>query len=65
MANHLGLILLPSDEKNDFSTVLTDREKGLKLRNKISTNPIYVEAIKQWWPFYYNKGILDFDIYEN
>ena len=61
--NHLSLILLPSDKDSNIHTMMGESEEAKQFRQKILMNPAYVEAVQQWLPFYHNKGIFDFDIY--
>ena len=62
--NHLSLILLPSDKNSNLDTMMANNEAGIEFRKKLFTNPLYVEAIRQWLPFYHNKGIFDFEVYK-
>lgn len=61
--NHLPMVKLPSDKDNSLARHCRDDEIGREFRMKSYTNPRYIEAIKQLFPFYSNKGVFNFSDY--
>ncbi|XP_075145281.1 uncharacterized protein LOC142220178 [Haematobia irritans] len=55
---HLVLILLPSDKEASLLKLMQPGEEGDKFRMKAFTNPLYVRAVLDIFPFLYRRGIL-------
>lgn len=52
-------ILYPSDKDANMDNMMKPGPEGDKFRHKAFTNPIYVKAMKQFYPFLDNKGLFD------
>ena len=62
--NHLMVILLPTDKDSNIMTMMRDHEEGDRFRMKALTNPMFSEAMKDILPFFYRRGIFNFEDYE-
>ncbi|XP_073820525.1 uncharacterized protein [Musca autumnalis] len=62
--NHLPIVMLPSDKDSNIHNFSRQDEIGRKLRLKAYTNPLFVKAIKDIFPFYHQRGIFNFEDYE-
>lgn len=51
--------LFPSDKDANMETFMKPGPEGDAFRYKAFTNPIYVKAMLQFYPFLYNKGLFD------
>ncbi|KAM7360749.1 uncharacterized protein ACRADG_007461 [Cochliomyia hominivorax] len=63
--NHLPVLLLPNDNDTSIQKFCQPDEIGEQFRLKAFTNPRYVDAIRQLYPFYFNKGLFNFSDYDN
>ncbi|KAM7360750.1 uncharacterized protein ACRADG_007469 isoform 1-T2 [Cochliomyia hominivorax] len=52
-------ILYPSDKDANMDNFMKPGPEGDGFRYKCFTNPIYVKAMLQFYPFLYNKGVFD------
>ncbi|XP_017145362.1 uncharacterized protein LOC108157702 [Drosophila miranda] len=59
--NHLPLIKFPTDKDSNLHNVMREDEVGHKFRLRLFSNPSYVEAMKDLYPFFYNRGIFNFN----
>lgn len=62
--NHLAMIMLPNDNDSNINNFCRPDEQGIQFRMKAFTNPRYVEAMKQLFPFYHKRGLFNFSDYE-
>ncbi|TMW48474.1 hypothetical protein DOY81_006437 [Sarcophaga bullata] len=62
--NHLSQVLLPSNKDSSIQAYCRPDEIGEQFRMKAFTNPRYVEAMKQLFPFFYRKGLFRFTDYD-
>ncbi|KAM7362722.1 uncharacterized protein ACRADG_013291 [Cochliomyia hominivorax] len=62
--SHLNQVLLPSDKNCSIQTFCRTDEIGENFRMKAFTNPRYIEAMKQLFPFFYRKGLFHFSDYD-
>ncbi|SPP84314.1 uncharacterized protein LOC117585918 [Drosophila guanche] len=59
--NHLSIIKFPTDKDSNLHNVMREDEEGHKFRLRLFTNPSYGEAMKDPYPFFYNRGIFNFN----
>ncbi|KAL9888373.1 uncharacterized protein ACN427_008106 isoform 1-T3 [Glossina fuscipes fuscipes] len=52
-------VLLPSDKDANMDSMLKPGPEGDQFRFKAFTSPFYKQAMRQLYPFLYNKGIFD------
>lgn len=64
LTNHLPLIVFPSDKDSNLHFLMAETEEGEKLRERLTTNPKFVSIIKELYPFFYNRGLFNFDDYK-
>lgn len=64
LTNHLPVIIFPSDKDSNLHLLLADTEEGEKLRERLVTNPKFVNIMKELYPFFYNRGLFNFDDYK-
>lgn len=62
--NHLAAVLLPADKDASIQSFSRTDEIGEKFRMKAFTNPLFVEAMRDVIPFYYEKGLFNFTDYD-
>ncbi|XP_065354508.1 uncharacterized protein LOC135948980 [Calliphora vicina] len=62
--NHLAAVMLPSDKDASIHTFSRPDEIGEQFRMKAFTNPRYVEAMKDLFPFFYRRGLFNFADYD-
>lgn len=53
-------ILFPADENTNLQTVMSEGEEGIQLRLRLYSNPTFIAAMQDIYPFYYNRGIFNF-----
>lgn len=58
--NHMPTIIFPADENTNLQTVMSEGEDGTKLRLRLYSNPTFITAMQDIYPFYYNRGIFNF-----
>ncbi|XP_037949823.1 uncharacterized protein LOC119680883 [Teleopsis dalmanni] len=63
--NHLFLVLLPSDKDSNINFLLRDDEEGEKFRMRAFMNPAFKETMRDLYPFYYRRGLFNFQDYDN
>lgn len=56
--------MLPSDKDSNIHNFSRPDEIGDKFRMRAFTNPRFVNAMKDLFPFYHNRGIFNFNDYE-
>ncbi|KAM8704331.1 hypothetical protein ACLKA7_008870 [Drosophila subpalustris] len=54
----LEAVLMPSDKDSNINMMMTPGPEGDAFRYKIFTNPYFVKAIVQLYPFFKNKGLI-------
>ncbi|EDV93530.1 uncharacterized protein LOC6564204 [Drosophila grimshawi] len=64
LTNHLPLIVFPTDKDSNFHSLQSESEEAEQLRLRLTSNPIFGNIMKDLYPFYYNRGVLNFDDYE-
>ncbi|XP_023178910.2 uncharacterized protein LOC111604903 [Drosophila hydei] len=62
--NHLPVILFPSNKDSNLHCLMSDTEEGENLRLRLTSNPIYGNVMKDLYPFFYNRGLFNFNDYE-
>ncbi|KAM7360748.1 uncharacterized protein ACRADG_007453 [Cochliomyia hominivorax] len=62
--NHLPAILLPTDKDASIQSFSRPDEIGEKFRMKAFTNPLYVETMREVYPFYFRRGLFNFSDYD-
>ncbi|XP_073820526.1 uncharacterized protein [Musca autumnalis] len=62
--NHLPAIMLPSDKDSNIHSFSRTDEIGEEFRRRAYTNPLLVSVLKELYPFYHNKGIFNFEDYD-
>ncbi|EDW66722.1 uncharacterized protein [Drosophila virilis] len=63
LTNHLPLIVFPTDKDSNIHSLMAETEEGENLRLRLTSNPIYANIMKDLYPFYYNRGLFNFDDY--
>ncbi|XP_075145280.1 uncharacterized protein LOC142220177 [Haematobia irritans] len=63
--NHLPGIMFPADKDTSIHTFSRRDEIGEQFRKRAFENPLFVAVIKEIYPFYYRRGLFNFDDYEN
>lgn len=64
LTNHLPIIVFPSDKDSSLHLLMAETEEGEKLRERLTANPKFVNIMKDLYPFFYNRGLFNFDDYE-
>lgn len=54
----LEVVLMPSDKDSNINMMMTPGPEGDAFRYRVLTNPYYVKAMLQLYPFLRNKGLL-------
>lgn len=62
--NHLSAVMLPTDKDASLHSFTRPDEIGEQFRMKAFTNPLYVDAMKDLFPFYHRRGIFNFMDYD-
>ncbi|ALC47966.1 CG31288 [Drosophila busckii] len=62
--NHLPLILFPSEKNSNLHELMGDSEEAERLRQRIASNPALCDVLKDTYPFFYNRGLFNFEDYE-
>ncbi|XP_065354505.1 uncharacterized protein LOC135948977 [Calliphora vicina] len=62
--NHLAILMLPNDKDSSIHNFCRPDEFGEQFRMKALTNPCYVEAMKELYPFYFRRGLFNFSDFE-
>ncbi|XP_037929545.1 uncharacterized protein LOC119681821 [Teleopsis dalmanni] len=62
--NHLVAVLLPTDKDSNIHSLMRTDEFGEQFRMRTFTNPLYVEAMKDLFPFYHRRGVLNFEDFD-
>ncbi|KAH8417425.1 hypothetical protein KR222_011581 [Zaprionus bogoriensis] len=65
LTNHLPVIVFPSDKDSNLHSLMSDTEEGNRLRERITENPKFVTIAKEVYPFFYNRGLFNFDDYKD
>ncbi|XP_034488270.1 uncharacterized protein LOC117792306 [Drosophila innubila] len=63
LMNHLPVILFPSDKDSNLHSLMADTKEAENLRLRITSNPNYGKVMKDLYPFFYNRGLLNFEDY--
>lgn len=63
--NHLTSHLLPISKENNLHTIMSHDEVGRSFRTRLYTNPAYVEVIRELYPFYCNRGLFNFEDFDD
>lgn len=63
LTNHLPLIVFPTDKDSNMHSLMAETEEAENLRLRLTSNPIYANIMKDLYPFYYNRGLFNFDDY--
>ncbi|XP_059218637.1 uncharacterized protein LOC106095514 [Stomoxys calcitrans] len=61
--NHLLGIMLPSDKDTSIHSFSRQDAVGDQFRKRAFENPLFVDVIKKMYPFYYHRGIFNFEDY--
>ncbi|XP_017104268.2 uncharacterized protein [Drosophila bipectinata] len=62
--NHLPTCLLPSTKESNLHSLMSKDEVGRNFRTRMYTNPAYVEVIRELYPFFCNRGLFNFEDFE-
>ncbi|KAH8330964.1 hypothetical protein KR067_009606, partial [Drosophila pandora] len=62
--NHLPIILFPTDKDSNIHNMSAETPEGESLRERLLSNPAFGTVMKDLYPFLYNKGILNFEDYD-
>ncbi|XP_020811615.1 uncharacterized protein LOC110186689 [Drosophila serrata] len=62
--NHLPVIQFPSDKESNLHSLMRDDEEGDKFRLRLFTNPSFCNLMREIYPFFYNRGIFNFNDYK-
>lgn len=62
--NHLPIILFPSDKDSNIHNMSAETPEGESLRERLLSNPAFGTVMKDLYPFLYNRGILNFEDYD-
>ncbi|XP_030078684.1 uncharacterized protein LOC111604866 [Drosophila hydei] len=62
--NHLCLIMFPSDKDSNLHSLTAETEEGENWRLRVASNPTYANVMKDLYPFFYNRGLFNFDDYK-
>ncbi|XP_075164820.1 uncharacterized protein LOC142237306 [Haematobia irritans] len=62
--NHLPLLLLPTDKDCNVLNFSTPDQLGEEFRRKVFSQPLFVETIKKVYPFFYRRGLFNFEDYD-
>jgi hypothetical protein len=57
----LPMCLLDKSEESSQEDLVGDDEKSRNFKRKLFTNPHYVKDMKQVFPFFHRRGLLDLD----
>ncbi|XP_017017427.1 uncharacterized protein [Drosophila kikkawai] len=63
--NHLTAHLLHVSKESNLHTIMSNNEVGRNFRTRMYTNPAYVEVIRELYPFYSNRGLFNFEDYDD
>lgn len=56
--------MFPSDKDSNLHNVMSETEEGEKLRLRLTSNPTYADVMKDLYPFFYHRGLFNFDDYK-
>ncbi|KAM7360752.1 uncharacterized protein ACRADG_007480 [Cochliomyia hominivorax] len=62
--NDLVIVMLPNDNDSNIHNLCRSDEFGDRFRMKAFTNPRYVAAVKEVYPFYFRRGLFNFSDYD-
>ncbi|EDW15818.1 uncharacterized protein Dmoj_GI22570 [Drosophila mojavensis] len=62
--SHLPIIMFPSDKDSNLHNMMSDTEEGEKSRLRLTSNPTYADVMKDLYPFFYHRGLFNFDDYK-
>ncbi|XP_023305297.2 uncharacterized protein LOC111687113 [Lucilia cuprina] len=62
--NHLPILMLPNDKDSSIHNFCRPDDFGEQFRMKALTNPSYVEAMKDLYPFFFRRGLFNFSDYD-
>ncbi|EDW84833.1 uncharacterized protein Dwil_GK14337 [Drosophila willistoni] len=64
LTNHLPIILFPTDKDSNLHSLSAETEEAENLRMRLLSNPAYGKVLKDLYPFFYNRGFLNFGDFE-
>lgn len=64
LTNHLPVIIFPSDKDSNLHLLMAETEEGENFRERLFTNPKFINIMKELYPFFYNRGLFNFDDYK-
>ncbi|XP_017052354.1 uncharacterized protein LOC108095695 [Drosophila ficusphila] len=62
--NHLPVHLLPICKESNLHTMNSQDEIGRRFRMRAYTYPVFVEIIRELYPFFCNRGLFNFEDFE-
>ncbi|XP_059217776.1 uncharacterized protein LOC106080390 [Stomoxys calcitrans] len=62
--SHLPLLMLPPTEDCNLKNYTRLDEEGEQYRLKALRNPLFVEVIRDMYPYYYRQGLFNFEDYD-
>ncbi|KAH8358894.1 hypothetical protein KR093_003190 [Drosophila rubida] len=63
LTNHLPVIIFPTDKDSNLHSLVAETEEGENLRLRVISNPSYAKVMKDLYPFYYDRGLFNFEDY--